>query len=83
MKKLLLLSAILIIISCENDNTIDLKTEEIEGTLPKVSLLNNRLLFDGKESLKNFIETHKGNNFDEEVRKMYVKGFKPLIKTHC
>jgi hypothetical protein len=75
MKKLYLIFAVLLIVSCEKDDSID--REDVDAT-SEVSLLNDRIIFDSKKDLKHFLETHKDIDLDEKVGKMYSKGFKPL-----
>lgn len=69
MKRLCMLLAILLITSYEQDDSVI--REEVDGKSSEVSLLNNRLLFDSKEDLKNFIETNKDVELDKKVGKLY------------
>lgn len=78
MRRLLLLFVVLLAISCEKDSEINQSGEDIEGAFSNVSLLNNKLFFESKNDLRNFIETHKEKDLDKKVGKMYKKGFKPL-----
>lgn len=76
MKRLFLLFAVLLISSCEKDDSIG--REDVDGTSSELSLLNNRIIFDSKKDLKHFLETHKDIDLDKKVGKIYSKGFKPL-----
>jgi len=84
MKKLLLLFAVLLVISCENENFEPL--DQGETSIGKnETVVNGRFVFSSKESLSETIEkfqNQESEKIERKFEKLYEKGFrshKPII----
>ncbi len=85
MKKILLFSVVLLIMSCEDENFEPIQQEEKNSLEKKETIVNGRLVFSSKESLSETIEELKNQEskkIERKFEKLYEKGFrshKPII----
>lgn len=75
MKRTFFLFAMVLFLSCDKNDPISVEDDKMSS---EVDLLNNRMIFESKGELQNFLNNHKDTDLDKQVGKLYTKGFKPL-----